>query len=435
MNYKNISYTISHIFVVLFMYLFIAHRYSRPKTAAICAGSFLAITIPNVLKLNLFPESQLCYFLVTVYQIAMTQFTGFFISKGRDSRALFVGLSASNYVIAGSIMAAILHIYTGNLYLCIAGCIVTHIILMLILYVKIRNIWVNFQKEESIGSWWKLCLIPVFFYCGFSCFAFFPYTLDDHPESIPGIVMFIIAMFMSYIIVMQYISSESQRSAIYWQNILYESYTKELENQYYLVEQSEKNLRILRHDIRHYSGLIDSLLDQGEYHEIRKITEHINTVTDENKVTRYCSNLIANTMLSCMMQKADSLAIVVRRDIVISRDIPVDSYELSMVVANLFDNALNCVKNFVERKKFVDVKIRCEEDRLMIHMINEYEKEIIFDSETGLPKSRKGKNHGFGLQGVQAFADKIGGTLGCYCEQDMFHVMLFAKLTPFGKNA
>ena len=99
-----------------------------------------------------------------------------------------------------------------------------------------------------------------------------------------------------------------------------------------------------------------------------------------------------------------------------------------MVVANLFDNALNCVKNFVERKKIVDVKIRCEEDCLMIHMINEYEKEIIFDSETGLPKSRKGKNHGFGLQGVQAFADKIGGTLGCYCEQDMFHVMLFAKL-------
>ena len=125
MNYKNISYTISHIFVVLFMYLFIAHRYSRPKTAAICAGSFLAITIPNVLKLNLFPENQLCYFLVTIYQIAMTQFTGFFISKGRDSRALFVGLSASNYVIAGSIMAAILHIYTGSLYLCIAGCIVT----------------------------------------------------------------------------------------------------------------------------------------------------------------------------------------------------------------------------------------------------------------------------------------------------------------------
>lgn len=427
MNYKNISYTISNIFVVLFMYLFIAPRYPKPKTAAICIGSSFAIAIPNVLKLNIFPDSRLCYFLVTIYQIAMTQFTGLFISKSRDSKALFVGLSASNYVIAGSIMAAILHIYTGNLFLCIVGCIATHIVLMMLLYVKIRDIWVDYQKKESMNSWWKLCLIPVFFYCGFSCFAFFPYTLDEHPESIPGIVMFIIAMFVSYVIVLQYVSSESQRTMVYWQNIVLESCINNLENQFYLVEQSEKNLRILRHDMRHYSGMIDSLLEQGAYSEIKKVTEHINTVTDENKVTRYCSNMIVNTMLSCMMEKARSLAVEVQQDIIISKEIPVDSYEFAIVVANLFDNALNCVKDFVERKKSVDVKIRCEKDCLLIHMKNEYEKEILFDAETGLPKSQKGENHGFGIQSVQAFSDKIGGNLGCYCEDDMFHILLYAK--------
>lgn len=427
MNYKNISYTISHIFVVLFMYLFIAHRYSKPKTAAICAGSFFAITVPNVLKLNIFPDSQLCYFFVTVYQIAMTQFTGFFISKSRDSKALFVGLSASNYVIAGSIMAAILYIYTENLYLCTAGCIVTHIVLMLILYVKIRDIWVDYQKKESMNSWWKLCLIPVFFYCGFSNFAFFPYTLDDHPENIPGVAMFIIAMFVSYVMLMQYVSSEAKRTQAYWQNFILETYIHNMENQFYLIEQSEKNLRILRHDMRHYSGMIDSLLEQGAYDEIKKVIEHINTVIDENKVTRYCSNMIANTMLSCIMEKAYSLGIEVRWDIIISKEIPVNSYEFAMVVANLFDNAINCVKDFVERKKLVDVKIRCEKNYLLIHMKNEYEKEIIFDSETGLPQSQKGKNHGFGMQSVQAFSDKIGGNLGCYCEDSMFRILLFAK--------
>ena len=62
--------------------------------------------------------------------------------------------------------------------------------------------------------------------------------------------MFIIVMFVSYVIVLQYVSSESQRTEIYWQNVLFESYIKNLENQYYLVEQSEKNLRILQHDMR-----------------------------------------------------------------------------------------------------------------------------------------------------------------------------------------
>lgn len=427
MYYKNISYSISHIFVVLFMYLFIAHRYSRLKTASICTASFLAITIPNVLKLNLFPDNRLCYLLVTVYQIVLTQLTGLLIARKRDSKSLFVGLSASNYVIAGSIMAAIVHIFTRNVLLCTVCCIVTHIIIFYVLYIKIHDIWISYQREDVMGSWWKLCLIPVFFYCGFSFLTFFPFTIDDHPENIPGVVMFIIAMFASHVIVLGYVSSESQRTAVYWQNALYESYIQGLENQSYLVEQSEKNLQILRHDMRHYSGLIDSLLEQGEYQEIRKITEYISSVADGNKVTRYCSNMIANTMLSSMMEKARSLGIEVTRDIIISKEIPIDNYEFTMVVANILENAINCVTEFTEKQKLVDVKIRCEQDHLLIHIKNEYEKEIIFDSETGLPLSRRGKNHGLGMQSVQAFSDKIGGNLGCYCEQGMFHVMLFAK--------
>jgi len=409
------------------MYLFVAHRYSKPKTAAICVTSFLAITIPNVLKLNIFPDSSLCYFLVTIYQIVMTQLTGLLIAKKRDSKALFVGLSASNYVIAGSMIAAILHIFTGNLYLCIAGCITTHIAILYILYVKIHDIWIHYQKEDVMNSWWKLCLIPVFFYCGFSCLIFFPYTLEDHPENTLGVIMFIIAMFVSYIIVLRYVSSEDERTAIYWQNILFEAYIKGLENQYYLVEQSEKNLRILRHDMRHYSGMIDSLLEQKAYDEIKKVTEHINSVTDNNKVTNYCSNMVANTMLSCMMEKAHALGVKVQHDIIISKEIPVDSYELAMVVANLLDNALNCVKDFVSREKTVDAKIRCEKSHLLIDMKNEYEREITFDSRTGLPKSQKGQNHGLGMQSVLAFSDKIGGNISCYCEDNIFHILLFAK--------
>lgn len=426
MYYKNISYTISHIFVMLFMYLFIAHRYSKAKTAAICTGSFLVITIPTVLKLNIFPDSKLCYALVTVYQIALTQLTGLFIAKWRDSKALFLGLSASNYVLAGNIVAAILHIWTGNLYLCIAGCIAAHVIILSVLYVKIRDICLGYQ-EETMKSWWRLCLIPVFFYSGFSSFTFFPFTLDDHPQNILGVVMFLITMFVAYVIVMRYVATESRWTDLYWQNMIFETYIKNMENQYYLVEQSERNLRILRHDMRHYSGMIDSLLEQGEYQEIKKITKHINTVADGNKVTKYCNNLIVNTMLSCMMGRAASLDVEVRQSIVVNEQISVNGYELAMVVANLLENAMDCVKDFTQRRKMVDVTIHCEAGYLLIHMKNEYENEILFDEETGLPKSRKGKNHGFGMQSVRAFSDKIGGNIGCYCEDGLFHIVLFAK--------
>lgn len=427
MDYRSIAYMISHVFLMLFMYLFIVHRFSKRKTAGICAAAFLALCVMDTLKLVVFPQSSPAYFVVTVFQIIITQFTGLFIAKHRDSKALFVGLSASSYVIAGTVAAVGLYIWTGNLLVSMLGSIAVHAVILVVLYSRIREIWLSIQKGKSGESWWELCLIPVFFYCGFSSLAFFPLSLEDYPGNIVGVSVFIITMFISYLVVFRYVASESQRTNIYWKNVLFEAHIRGLENQHSLVEQSEKNLKILRHDIRHYSSVIESLLEQGEYDEIKKVVAHINSVTDVNTVTKYCENLVVNTVLSNMMERAQEMAAEIHLDIIVPNKIPFNSYELAMVIANLFENSLDCIKDFGQKKKSVDVIIRYEENHLLVHMANEYEKEIIFDSATGLPKSLKGRNHGLGMQSVQAFSDKIGGNTGCYCENGIFHIMLFAK--------
>ncbi|MCM1213435.1 MAG: ATP-binding protein [Lachnospiraceae bacterium] len=70
-----------------------------------------------------------------------------------------------------------------------------------------------------------------------------------------------------------------------------------------------------------------------------------------------------------------------------------------MVIANLLDNAFDCVKDFDRQEKQVNAKIQCN------------------------------KNHGLGMQSVKAFSDKIGGSVSCYSEDDMFHIILFAKFS------
>lgn len=275
-------------------------------------------------------------------------------------------------------------------------------------------------------NWWELCLIPVFFYCGFSFLAFFPYTLYDNPSNIPSVIVFIITMFVSYVVVMRYMESQSENADIYWKNVFMEEYIKGLENQYRLVEQSERNLKILRHDMRHYSRMIDSLLKQKRYDEIKKVIEYINDVADENKIVKYCNNLIANTIISKMMEKASFFGVEVQMDIIISKEIPVNDYEFTSVIANLFENALICVKDFKNDKK-IYIKVHCNKEYLLIQVKNKYYNEIILDSVTGFPKSTKGGNHGFGMQSVLAFAEKIGGETGCYLDNGIFNIMLFAK--------
>ena len=426
--FSNFSYSISHAFLMLFLYFFITHRYSKAATKWICFLSFVLLTVTDIIKLNLYPESDACYFFVTIFQILLTQFTGIFISKKRNTKVLFMGLSASNYVIIGSVFAAILHIYTGKGVPALIGSFLIHTALLYILYANLREIWLRQYEKEYTKGWWKLCLIPVFFYCSFSFIAFFPRTLYEDPENIPGIVFFIVTMFVSYIVVLQYVHTEADQKNIYLKNVLFESYIKGLENQFYLVEQSEQNLKILRHDMRHFSGMISHLLDQKEYEEIRNIVTYINDVTDENKIEKYCSNLMVNTIISKMMKRASSFGIHVCLDLAVPKELPVNEYEFSAVVANLFENALICVKDFAPEKRTVDITVHCMDGQLFIQTKNAYAEEIDFDSRTGLPKSKKGENHGLGMQSAEAFSDKIGGSIDCFCENGCFYMILFAKL-------
>lgn len=430
MNYvKNISYMFSHVFFLVFIYLFMVHRYSKRKTVAICVASCLIMNLLDHFKLNMHTGNRYVYFFTTITQIAIAQFTGLLISKKRNSRVLFISLSASNYVIVGSITASILYILTGNTYLALAGNLLMHLVILSVLYYKIGTIFHKFCERDSQKSWWGLCLIPVFFFCSFSCLAFFPYTLYDYPENILVSIFLMITMLVSYVAVMRYLDSETKKVEEYWKNVMFESYIKGLESQNYLVEQSEQNLKILRHDMRHYSMMIDSLIDQKEYEEIRNVTGHINEVVNENKVERYCDNLIINTILSKIAKQAQAQHITLHLDVLIPRQIPVNEYEFAMVLANLLENAVFSLQDAKPSKKYVDAKIHCTTDYLLIDMENECTQEIIFDSITGLPTSRKGKGHGLGMQSVQAFSDKLGGSIECYCENHRFRIIVFVKIS------
>lgn len=364
-TFKNISYMMSHIFLFLFIYLFNIHRYSKYITAGICFSSFSIIVLADIVKLNLFPNSYLCYVIVTIFQIIVAQTTGIIISKYINSKVLFMGLSASNYVIAGSLAATILYYYTKNAFLSLTGSFLIHFVILIVLYKKIRQIWL--KQVENISSyaiekktetyltqtWWELCLIPVFFYCTFTFIAYFPYTLDQNPRNIPGALFSIITMFVSYVVVIHYIESEGKKLDIYWKNVLFEYYIKGLEDQYELIKQSEQNLKILRHDIRHYTRMINALLEQKEYDEIHNITAHIQHVADNNKVQVYCNNLLINTFLDKIMKKAKSLCIEVNLNTKIAAEIPVNDYEFTAVIANLFDNALFTVKDYEKEQRVI----------------------------------------------------------------------------------
>lgn len=68
---KDISYTLSHIFFMGFIYLFLMPRFSKKATLAICLVACFVMNLLDLLKLHLFSGDSVVYFFTTLVQIAI----------------------------------------------------------------------------------------------------------------------------------------------------------------------------------------------------------------------------------------------------------------------------------------------------------------------------------------------------------------------------
>lgn len=426
-SYSLVSYFMSYGFLMAYYLLFISLRYTKARSVMICAVSASCACFLEYLLVYVAAGNSYFYVGATLAQIILTQATAMIISRTRDSKVLFTGLSGSNYIMAGGIIGAITNIYTQSTFLAVAANVMTHLLLLLLLVVRIRNIYLSFYEKPEMKKWWTLCLIPSLFYCCFCFLAVFPNSLHENPQNILGIVMLLVTMFVSYIVVFGYVENEINRSGLYWENELFESYIHGLESQYEAVEHTEYNLRILRHDMRHYMGMIHSLLEQKEYDEIRKITGHISEVIMDNQIKNYCQNRKVNSIVSNLMNKADDMEVAVSMDMDIPDRIPVNDLELASVIANLLENALDSANELEGNTGSVNILVRCSNEHLVIETENKCAREVVMNPVTRLPISRKGRGHGIGLQSVQAFAKKLDANFDCYYENGTFTVRLFAN--------
>lgn len=424
--YQNISYIISYTFLMMYFYQFIALKYTKKKTLTICAVSIALTEILEVIVLFIFPGNSVVYIAACSMQIIITQATALYISKTRDSKAVFTGLSGSNYIMAGGIIGGIVLGYTGNMVLSIVVGLMTHALLLLILISKIRKIYLSFFEKINMKNWWGLCLIPALFYCCFVFLAIFPNSLYNNKENILGVIMLLLTMFTSYVLIFRYVENETDRSEIYWENKLFESYIHGLESQYEAVEASEYNLRILRHDMRHYLAMINSLLEQREYQEIQEIIKHVEDVVDDTKIQKYCENIKLNSIISNLIERAKFLDVEIEHSISLPEELPVNDLELASVIANILENSMFSVKELEKSERNVHLLVRYVEKRLIIEAVNKCQKDVYFNPFTKLPVSTRGEGHGIGLQSVSAFANKIGGNFDCYCEGERFTVRLLA---------
>lgn len=291
-----------------------------------------------------------------------------------------------------------------------------------------------FRKKVStlyrnVLDYWHIFILPITTLL--TCFLAFFFSKDIeealNQNHLQFMLLFLLGVFLYASIInalsvmaKQYAMREENQKMQAEQEYLQLAASNMVQRLELIEEASAQNIR-MSHDRRHFNNLLLELLDRG------KVNEAIGLLGKQNqsiiKTSRtYCENCVVNAAVNHYVAVAEQVNIHLEIALEIPRDLSVDALELSMVISNLMENAIQaCTKIPHDQKP--TIKFYCRHvGRLLIELENSCPENIILD-ENGYPIRNK-ETHGIGTKSIVAFSKKYDGELLYKIDDGIFRVRL-----------
>lgn len=194
--------------------------------------------------------------------------------------------------------------------------------------------------------------------------------------------------------------------------------------EYEMMKLSMESIQDLRHDLRNHLMSIQILIKNGENEEIKKYINEIINAQEIKKKYVATGNVILDSILNFKIFEAEKFNIKIFVDVHIPFDIKLNAFDITTILGNLIDNAVQASKS-----KKIDLKLGYDKGRLLLRISNDFYGKIIFNEE-GKPETTKtNKNvHGIGLKNVERIVNKYDGTFDIDIKNGMFIVFIMLYL-------
>ena len=174
-----------------------------------------------------------------------------------------------------------------------------------------------------------------------------------------------------------------------------------------------------RHDRRHHNFIMLGLAKNGDYESLKEYLT--NLVDDDNKVwgeTRYCENTTVNMILTMYKRRAKENGISVKISAKASGSRAVPPQDLVIVIANLFENAINATAKLKGNGRNIDIQIKDNPERLLIKIDNPCRANLSFDETL----------YGIGIRSVITTTNKYEGMYDFTAEDGVFSAKIILNL-------
>ena len=281
------------------------------------------------------------------------------------------------------------------------------------------------QKKEYIHlSFLSLLLLLILIVC------LFPMT-DNRFYELSSLYVYIVMMFVSLIIytnIFQIFSIEKKR---FESDFLLECSKKQLEvqNAYYEnIFNKVEQTRRLRHDFRQQLILLQKyMLEQNEKKILEYLEENISYM-DSLAIPNYSNHPIINILLYYYKTLSDEEGIPME---IRASQIPhmtISDSDLSVLIGNLLENALNGARSTNTDAKQISVHIVTQGNMFVITVDNSFNGKVNKKKDHYL--STKEQHTGYGLSSIQQICKKYNGGCSFSNEETIFHSSATIMMEP-----
>lgn len=202
-----------------------------------------------------------------------------------------------------------------------------------------------------------------------------------------------------------YFKQYEEKQCIEMNNKLMDMKQTQVEKEMKLMEENEKKIVLLRHDMRHF---LNNILNDLENNQNEHAIHYIHTLSDSFDQTirkQYCLNNTINMIIASYENRIQEENIDFRYHLSVPKKLAISDIDLTSILSNALENALKAVL-LLKDHRFIQLNIEERCGKLLISVENNYLNEPIFVD--GVPISKE-KNHGFGSQSIVYTVEKLNG--------------------------
>lgn len=264
-----------------------------------------------------------------------------------------------------------------------------------------------------------ICIMPFFYYIFDYATTVYTKLLYSGSRIVVEFVPFLMCISFLTFCVVYYHSIERQQQIAtqnYFMQIKQAQFAKEIES----MQRNEKNVSLLRHDMRHFLNNIAAFIENNENDKALDYIHSIVNATEKTTRKRFCANEIINIII---MSHADSFKdkhIDFRYSISVPSKLPFSDIDMTAILQNALENAVHAVMMLEPEKRFIRLSISEKSGKLLISVENPYavRPKLIND----MPVATE-RGHGLGTRSIRQTSERLGGK----CQYSVTDTLFYCK--------